>query len=284
MIWNDEYFPFCSDESQLVFFHMMTTPMRSPFGLYKASIEALAAEKRWTVEGYRKAFAEAFEKGFVKYDERHQVIYLPRYLPFNPPNNPNVVKRWGKVFEEIPNCPLKWECHEALKAFCEGLSKAFMEAFNEAFPKASSKGMAIQEQEQEQEEAKAAGTAAPFQDENRHFCQHVGEWREKLLSVLKCFGNGRSSKFNAYAFVQQKVNEGHAHPIALIKILEQLDGQWSKIQNPWGWLESRFEVENQNCHERDFQNEAVRFREEWGRWSSSDDAREVLIALKIRAP
>ena len=72
LIWNDDKFPFASDKCQLVFFHLLTTPLSTPFGLYKASLEALAAEKRWTVKAYREGFAEAFRKGFVKHDERAQ--------------------------------------------------------------------------------------------------------------------------------------------------------------------------------------------------------------------
>lgn len=145
LIWNDDKFPFASDECQLVFFHLITTPFSSPFGLYKASIEALAAEKRWPVKAYREAFAEAFEKGFVKYDERTQVILLPHFLKYNPPGNPNVLKSWGKQFQEIPASPLKSEFYEELKAFTKVMGKAFLKAFEEGF----AKPLPIQEQEQE---------------------------------------------------------------------------------------------------------------------------------------
>jgi hypothetical protein len=49
-IWNDDKFPFVFDACQLVFFHVMSNPI-GYLGVYKASIEALAAEKRKDVKG-----------------------------------------------------------------------------------------------------------------------------------------------------------------------------------------------------------------------------------------
>ncbi len=148
LIWNDDKFPFASDACQLVFFHMLTTPMSSPFGLYKASLEALAAEKRWELKAYREAFQEAFGKGFVKYDERAQVILIPNFLKYNPPNNPNVLRAWFNVFHEIPNSRLKSEFFRTLESRCEAFGKGFQQAFVEAWRK----GTPIQEQDQDQEQ------------------------------------------------------------------------------------------------------------------------------------
>lgn len=148
-IWNDDKFPFVSDDAKLVFFHLLTTPFGTPFGLFKASIGALADEIRWTRERYSKAFREAFAKGFVKHDERHLLILIPHFLKYNPPGNPNVLISWSKLFYELPDSKLKLEWNETLK----GLLEAFGKGFAEAYAKAFAKGMPIQEQEQEQEQS-----------------------------------------------------------------------------------------------------------------------------------
>lgn len=148
LIWNDDKFPFVSDQCQLMFFHLLTTPMSSPFGLYKASIEALAAEKRWDVKAYRKAFTEGLSNGFMKYDERHLVILIPNFLKYNPPNNPNVLISWKNIYDEIPNCDIKSEFYQSLKDSMKGFGKGFAEAFAKAWPQP----LPIQEQEQEQEQ------------------------------------------------------------------------------------------------------------------------------------
>jgi hypothetical protein len=95
MIWNDDKFPFASDDCQLVFFHLLTTPFGTPFGLFKASVSMLADEKRWSKQRYEKAFREGLAKGFFKYDERHLVVFLPKFVKYNQPQNANVIINWS---------------------------------------------------------------------------------------------------------------------------------------------------------------------------------------------
>lgn len=97
-------------------------------------MEALAAEKRWTLDKYRAAFAEAVTAGFVKYDERAQVIFLPHFLKWNPPHNPNVLTGWAWQFEEIPSSPLKGEFYRQLQASLGEFGKGFDKAFAKAWP------------------------------------------------------------------------------------------------------------------------------------------------------
>lgn len=133
LIWNDDKFPFFSDDGKLVVFHLLTTPFSTPFGLFKASLGALSDEMRWKRERYSKAFAEVSTKGFVDHDEMALLFLLPNFLKYNPPNNPNVLKSWGKQFSELPNSILKRKCFEILKGLSEGLGKAFSEAFEKSF-------------------------------------------------------------------------------------------------------------------------------------------------------
>jgi hypothetical protein len=117
-------------------FHLITTPYSTGFGLYKASLEALAAEMRWTLPRYKKAFKEASSKGFVMYDEKVLLIWIPNLIKYNPPNNPNVFRSWGKLFNELPDSVLKNECYQVLKPYSVGKSEAFAKAFKEAFNEA----------------------------------------------------------------------------------------------------------------------------------------------------
>jgi len=139
-VWNDDKFPFVSDDLQLVWFHIHTTPFSTPIGLFKCPLAALAAEKHWPIERYRKAFREGFAKGswkgFWKHDEKNQVIWIRNYFRYNKPGNPNVLTSWVKLLSEIPDCGLKDECFcslvdaamrwgGAFEAFAKGLGKAF---------------------------------------------------------------------------------------------------------------------------------------------------------------
>jgi len=135
LIWNDDKFPFVSDDCQLVWFHILTTPFSTPFGLFKTTIEMLASEKRWPVKRYAKAFKEGLQEGFFKYNENRQLIYIPKHICYNPPHNPNVLKSWGKIYNELPNCDLKQEFYQSLMAFLEQYGKGFAKSFAESFSK-----------------------------------------------------------------------------------------------------------------------------------------------------
>ncbi|MEA3225038.1 MAG: hypothetical protein U9Q07_03745 [Planctomycetota bacterium] len=86
-------------------------------------------------KAYRKAFGEVLGKGLVEYNERHRVLWIPKYIERNEPGNPNVLKSWWRIFSLLPDCDLKAKCYQAIKAFAEAKSKAFAKAFMEAFPK-----------------------------------------------------------------------------------------------------------------------------------------------------
>ena len=137
MIWNDDKFPFCSDDAQLVFFHLMTTPMSTPFGLYKASLEALAAEKRWPLKRYRESFRECSARHFCAYDEKTLVVFLPSFLKYNPPHNLNTMKSWKTAYSEIPDCECKHLFWKQLKTYAESLGESYALSFRECFPEHS---------------------------------------------------------------------------------------------------------------------------------------------------
>jgi hypothetical protein len=100
-------------------------------------------------------------------------MWLPSAIKHNKPESPNVVKSWAAEFDLIPECDLKWEAFEALKASIHALGEAYGKAFDETFAKPSGKPLAKpsgktspnqeqeQEQEQEQDKRQAANAALP---------------------------------------------------------------------------------------------------------------------------
>ena len=121
-IWNDDKFPYTSDDCQLVWFHIFTNPLNTPLGLLRASVEGLAAEKnlnrKWSLRRYRNAFEDAMRQGFLLYDENALLIYFPKFFSRkHRPNHPtslNQVKSWGKIWKGIPESPLKYQCYRDL--------------------------------------------------------------------------------------------------------------------------------------------------------------------------
>jgi len=161
--WGDEKFrrlspmPPCG---QGLWLFLITGPFTGPVpGLFRAGRAAMAEELDWSLEAFDKAFGEAFREGMVKADFRARVVWVPNAIKHNKPESPNVVKSWATELDLIPECPLKWEAIEALKASVYALGEAFAKAFDKAIgkplpkpsAKPSAKAMPNQEQEQEQE-------------------------------------------------------------------------------------------------------------------------------------
>ncbi|MCP4948874.1 MAG: hypothetical protein GY923_15365 [Aestuariibacter sp.] len=104
-------------------------------GLYRAGKAQMAEVLGWTIKEFEKGFAEPFAKGMAKADWIARVVWVPKAIIYNPPDNPNVVKGWAKHWELIPDCPLKQEAYESLKSSCEALGEGYLEAFVKGCPK-----------------------------------------------------------------------------------------------------------------------------------------------------
>ncbi|WP_186275823.1 hypothetical protein [Burkholderia gladioli] len=162
-MWGDKKFRALSPilpSGQALWFYLLTGPHTGPIpGIFSRGRASLAEELGWSMEAFDKAFQEVFDQDMAKADWKARVVWLPNAIESNRPASPNVVKSWGKEWDLIPECPLKSEALESMRAFVGGLGKAFAEAFEKAFGKefdkafdeSSRKTMAIQEQEQEQE-------------------------------------------------------------------------------------------------------------------------------------
>lgn len=160
--WGDEKFrslsalPPCG---QGLWLFLITGPHTGPIpGLFRAGRAAMAEELDWELEAFDKAFQEVFHQGMVKADFKARVMWVPNAIKHNRPESPNVVKSWAAEFDLIPECDLKREALEHLRASVYALGEAFGKAFNETFGKPSgkplAKAMPNQEQEQEQEQDK----------------------------------------------------------------------------------------------------------------------------------
>ena len=158
--WGDEKFrglspiPPCG---QGLWLFLITGPHTGPIpGLFRAGRAAMAEELDWEPEAFAEAFQEVSAKGMVKADFKARVMWVPNAIKHNKPESPNVVKSWASEFDLIPECELKREAFDSLKASIHALGESFAKAFDEAFgkpyAKAYPKTMPNQEQEQEQEQ------------------------------------------------------------------------------------------------------------------------------------
>ena len=146
--WSDEKYRNLSSPppcGKHLWLYLITGPHTGPIpGLFRAGEAAMAEDLGWPLEGFREAFREVSSKGMAKADWEAKLVWLPKALKYNKPASPNVVKSWANEWDELPECALRNQAFQAIKAFLEG--------FGEGFRKAFGKACANQEQEQEQEQ------------------------------------------------------------------------------------------------------------------------------------
>lgn len=154
-IWTDAKFSALSDRAKLAFLYCLTHPNLTVIGAMRATIPGLCGELAGISEGFgeaspeafREAFEHVFAKGLAIRDERAPLVWLPRFLRYNPPQSPNVVRSWAKAFDLLPECAMKDDIYQHLKAFAKGLPEGFSKAFDQAFAKV----WPNQDQDQEQD-------------------------------------------------------------------------------------------------------------------------------------
>ena len=182
-MWGDEKFNRLSPlppSGAALWIYLLTGPHSNQIGFFRAGEMTLAEELGWDLKAFRKAFRECFEEGLIKTSHdysKDRLIFIPNFLKINFPQNPNVVKSWGHVWQMIPECQLKLEVWHHIKNIMESKdkeTKAWSKAFIETCRKPSLKPFGKpfgnplgnlspnQEQEQEQEqEVKTPPTPPP---------------------------------------------------------------------------------------------------------------------------
>ena len=197
-------------------------------------------------KGFEKAFGEAFlealyelsSKGLIKYDPEAFLIYVPNFLRFNFPENPNVVKSWNSVLDSLPECDLtnyalakstEIILNSQKDSFFKALPKEFVEAFEKGYGKGFQedfgKGLAKQEQEQEQEhirkeniKEKNPPTTSGLENQSEDelpFSEPESQTVSKTETVEK------KAKRKSKAKQPCPFNDGDAIPEDFVKVAEQ---------------------------------------------------------------
>lgn len=135
-MWNSKDFLALSNSvpcGRYLWFYLLTNPDTTNIpGIYRAGLAQMSEVLKWPVEGFLESFAELFRQGLAKADWEARVVWVPMAVYYDEPANPNIVKSWGKLWELIPESPLKDEAHNALGAYCRKRGKAFHGAFVKA--------------------------------------------------------------------------------------------------------------------------------------------------------
>ena len=121
--------------AQTLWLFLLTGKIRTPLpGIYNVGLGALEDFLKWSRKSLTKCFQELSRNDMVKVDLDNNVIYLPNWDKWNKPQNPNVLKGWLTLLDNIPNCEYKYLYYQQLKSLVEPLKKPFHEVLGESFP------------------------------------------------------------------------------------------------------------------------------------------------------
>lgn len=124
-IWNDKKFMSLSDDGRMVFLFLLTHPYQNGLGAFRATIAGLAEEIGWPEERFSKGFAQPWAKGMANHDSTGPMVWLPKHLKHNKPENPNVVKSLIDSYSHLPECPLLSMVWDSLETVCQTMAIPF---------------------------------------------------------------------------------------------------------------------------------------------------------------
>lgn len=153
-VWNDKKFSDFPDDGKLAFLFLLTHPNLTSLGAMRATKAGLAEELGWAGPKFGRVFDSLVTADMVRFDARASFLWLPNFLRYNAPENPNVVRGWAKSLDLLPECALRDRVLHAsylsLARIGKGLPEAFREVFGEGFgkglPEPPPKGSPKQEQ------------------------------------------------------------------------------------------------------------------------------------------
>lgn len=206
-IWNDMKFRKLSRDAKLLFLMLLTHPSTTPLGFGRWHKSSMAEELGWDTDGvFETAFAELQVARMVAYDRSGPLYWMPNFLKYNLPANPNVVVSWASLPDLIPEGNLKGEIlYSTVQTLREECSDAFFKAlpceFREELQRMSDEGW-----------APGIGSAESFTSAKSLSTNEVKAFREGFPKTGAGTGEGAGAAAPAGDAAAQRVSEEAAPP------------------------------------------------------------------------
>lgn len=126
-IWNDAKFARLG-YARLAFLFLLTHPHQTSIGAMRATVGGLADEIGWSREAFAGALGALERADMLRVDPLAHLVWLPNFLKYNGPENPNVAKGFATAFASLPESPLRAQVGQAVEAACSA-SDAMLDAF-----------------------------------------------------------------------------------------------------------------------------------------------------------
>lgn len=116
--WANEDLKALDVDSRLLAAYLLTSPHTNMIGAFRLPDAYACEDLNWTTERLRNGFETLSKVGFIKYADSGKWVWIVKFLQFNKPANPNMVKAAVKMAEGIPaSVPFR---SEILSSLCLG--------------------------------------------------------------------------------------------------------------------------------------------------------------------
>ncbi len=91
-----------SDQGKLIAVYLLTCRHSNSLGCFRLPKEYVSADLGYSIDRVSKGYAELINKDFLAYCETTKYIFIPKYLKWNPPQNPKHAKGILKLIKQLP--------------------------------------------------------------------------------------------------------------------------------------------------------------------------------------
>lgn len=141
------------DFPKLLAAYLLTGPHSNSLGCFRLPLGYISEDLERPFETLSEGFQELSRIGFTRYDSGENWVFLPKYLKWNPPTNPNQAKGLEKLFDQVPqNFKDYRTLIDAILAYGKHIDKAFqkrLESLSEGFRNQDQDQEKYQDQNQE---------------------------------------------------------------------------------------------------------------------------------------
>jgi hypothetical protein len=132
-----------TDDERLFALYLLTTPHRTTEGLYHLPLAYVSGDMKWPVTRVTQTLSALTRKGFCQYDEQAEIVFLPKAMEYQRPDNENQQKHAIEKLRDLPETPLFAGLIEAAEAYTEPFAKALREAFPKGYGKPLALALAL---------------------------------------------------------------------------------------------------------------------------------------------
>lgn len=101
--WTSQDIRSMTEDGRTLAAYLLTSPHSNMLGCFRIPPAYVSDDLKWPLQRVMEGFAELYRKGWATLSEGSNWLVIHKFLKWNQPENPNVVKAAEKLFDQIPN-------------------------------------------------------------------------------------------------------------------------------------------------------------------------------------